>query len=87
MEFKARQKLMIRSKVFKALAHPTRLFMVEELAKGRKCVGDLTALVEADASTVSKHLSILRQAGIVRDEKAGVQVFYDAGGRDRIGSN
>ena len=65
-----------RAKVIKALAHPTRLFIVDELSRGEKCVLDLTEQVGADMSTVSKHLTILKNAGIVRDEKRGLQVFY-----------
>ncbi len=68
--------LLARTRVIKALAHPTRLFIVEELEKGERCVCDLTAMIGADVSTVSKHLSILRQAGIVVDDKRGNQVFY-----------
>ena len=45
---------------------------------GEKCVGDLTAIVGSDPSTVSKHLSIMRAAGIVVDDKRGLQVFYSA---------
>ncbi len=65
-----------RSKVMKALAHPTRLFIVDELSRGERCVCDLTEKIGADVSTVSKHLSVLKRAGIVRDDKRGVQVFY-----------
>ena len=65
-----------RARVLKALAHPTRLFIVEELEGGERCVCDLTALIGADVSTVSKHLSVLKQAGIVADDKRGNQVFY-----------
>ena len=65
-----------RARVFKALGHPTRLFMVNELSRGERCVCHLTEMVGADMSTVSKHLAVLRQAGIVRDEKRGNQVFY-----------
>ena len=68
--------LIARTRVIKALAHPTRLFIVEELEKGERCVCDLTALIGADMSTVSKHLSLLRQAGIIEDDKRGNQVFY-----------
>lgn len=50
--------------------------MVEELARGERCVCELTELVGADISTVSRHLSILKGAGIVRDEKRGNQVYY-----------
>jgi ArsR family transcriptional regulator len=58
------------------MAHPTRLFIIEELEKEERCVCDLTKMVGADVSTVSKHLSVLRQAGIVYDDKRGNQVFY-----------
>lgn len=69
-------KLSLRASVFKALSHPTRLFIVDELAKESRCVGDLTKLIGADVSTVSRHLSVLKSAGIVRDEKRGMQVYY-----------
>lgn len=61
----------------KALAHPTRLFIVDELSRhGERCVCELTDLVGADISTVSKHLSLLKAAGIVEDDKRGNMVFY-----------
>jgi len=65
-----------RARIVKALAHPTRLFMVDELSRGERCVCELTRMVGADMSTVSKHLAVLRSAGIVEDEKRGSQVFY-----------
>jgi DNA-binding transcriptional ArsR family regulator len=65
-----------RAKVLKAMAHPTRLFIIEELEKSEQNVCDLTAMIGADISTVSKHLSVLKQAGIVLDDKRGNQVFY-----------
>lgn len=65
-----------RARVLKALAHPTRLFIVDVLSSGERCVCELTEMVGADISTVSKHLSLLKNAGIVRDEKRGAQVFY-----------
>jgi len=65
-----------RAKIMKALAHPTRLFIVDELARQEKCVCELTGLVGADTSTISKHLSLLKEAGIVEDDKRGAQVFY-----------
>ncbi|MUM77459.1 metalloregulator ArsR/SmtB family transcription factor [Pseudodesulfovibrio sp. F-1] len=60
----------------KALGHPSRLRIVEELSRGERCVCDLTQLIGHDISTVSKHLSVLRKAGIVVDDKRGLQVFY-----------
>ncbi|MEW6336808.1 MAG: ArsR/SmtB family transcription factor [Acidobacteriota bacterium] len=68
--------LKARSAVFKALGHPTRLFIVEELSRGERCVCELTAMVGADISTVSKHLALLKAAGLVDDDKRGAQVFY-----------
>jgi ArsR family transcriptional regulator len=68
--------LAARAAVMKALAHPTRLFIVDELSRGERCVRELTEKIGADVSTVSKHLSVLKRAGIVRDDKRGVQVFY-----------
>jgi ArsR family transcriptional regulator len=65
-----------RAAVIKAMGHPTRLFIVDELSRGERCVCELTAMVGADTSTVSKHLSVLKNVGIVQDEKRGAQVFY-----------
>lgn len=65
-----------RAAVVKALAHPSRLLIVDELSRGERCVCELTDLVGSDISTVSKHLAVLRKAGIVQDEKRGLQVFY-----------
>lgn len=65
-----------RAKIIKALAHPSRLYIVDELSRGERCVCELTKLVGADISTVSKHLSVLRSAGIVRDEKRANLVYY-----------
>jgi DNA-binding transcriptional ArsR family regulator len=65
-----------RAHILKALAHPTRLFIVEELARGERCVCELQEMVGSDMSTVSKHLAQLRQAGLVVVDKRGTQVFY-----------
>jgi len=65
-----------RARIIKAMAHPTRLFLVDVLSRGEKCVCELTDMVGADSSTVSKHLAQLRNAGIVQDEKRGSQVYY-----------
>ena len=65
-----------RAKVMKALAHPSRLFIVDELSRGERCVCELTEMIGADVSTVSKHLALLKRAGVVLDERRGQQVFY-----------
>jgi len=67
----------VRASVIKAMAHPTRLFIVDNLAEGDLCVNDLTKKIGADMSTVSKHLSILKNAGIVQTRKEGTQVYYN----------
>jgi DNA-binding transcriptional ArsR family regulator len=71
-----RQRLKNQAAILKALAHPTRLLLVEELAQGPRCVCDLTRAAGVDISTVSRHLAQLRHAGIVEDDKQGLQVFY-----------
>jgi DNA-binding transcriptional ArsR family regulator len=52
------------------------LYIVDQLAKGEKCVCELNEMIDADISTVSKHLAVLKNVGIVRDDKRGTQVFY-----------
>lgn len=65
-----------RATVFKAMGHPSRMLILEALAEGPKNVGELTELVGSDISTVSKHLSVLRGAGVVADEARGRAVYY-----------
>ena len=77
MDAKSLAKYESRARIIKAMAHPTRLFLVDELAQnGERCVCELTEMVGADMSTVSRHLAILKGAGIVEDERRGAQVFY-----------
>lgn len=76
MDANTRARLEARAKVIKAMGHPTRLFIVDELSRQERCVCELTEMIGADVSTVSKHLTVLRNAGIVQDEKRGTMVFY-----------
>ncbi len=76
MNSRTRARYVARANVMKALAHPTRLFIVDQLAEGERCVCELTEMVNADVSTVSRHLAVLKGAGIVDDDKRGTQVFY-----------
>jgi DNA-binding transcriptional ArsR family regulator len=69
-------KFKAQARVFKALAHPGRLLMVDELSRGERCVCELAALVGSEMPTVSRHLSELRNAGIVADDKRGSRVYY-----------
>lgn len=76
MDETSRARFEARAKIVKALGHPSRLAMIDELSRGQRCVCELRELVGADLSTVSKHLTLLKNAGIVEDDKRGVQVFY-----------
>ena len=77
MDAKTQARYELRAGIIKALAHPARLLMVDKLGgAGEMCVCELTELVGSDMSTVSKHLTILKQAGIVETEKRGSMVFY-----------
>ena len=64
------------AKVSKALAHPSRLFIVHKLAEQEYCVQDLTKMIGVDISTVSKHLAVLHNAGIIAKEKRGNCIYY-----------
>ena len=76
MDTKTQARLTTRANIFKALAHPSRLLIVEQLGQKERCVCELTEMIGADMSTVSKHLSVLKAAGIIEDDKRGLQVFY-----------
>lgn len=64
------------SETFKALSDPNRLRIVMMLKTKPLCVCEISAILELANSTVSKHLSILRQAGFIVDEKSGRWVNY-----------
>ena len=72
----AQAKYKNQARIIKALAHPTRLFIVDELSRGERSVRELTDMIGVEMPTVSRHLSILRDAGILADDKRGLQVFY-----------
>jgi len=65
-----------RVKIIKAMAHTTRLLIIDELTKNKLCVSELHELIGGDMSTVSKHLSILKNARLIIDNKQGNQIFY-----------
>ncbi len=76
MNEKKQAQYIARANIIKAIAHPSRLFIIEELNKSEKCVNELTEMIGADTSTVSKHLSVLKNAGLVFDEKRGNSIYY-----------
>ena len=65
-----------RSSIVKAMAHPSRLLIMEALMQGEHCVNDLTEMAGCDVSTLSKHLAVMKKAGLLICEKRGLQVFY-----------
>ena len=69
-------RLAAHAAIIKALAHPSRLLIVEELAKRPRCVCDLTKLIGARMPTVSNHLTVLKHAGIIQHERRGTQLIY-----------
>jgi ArsR family transcriptional regulator len=70
------EKLERSAAVFKALSHPARIYIVERLLEKEHCVGELTGLVGMEMPTVSKHLSILKGAGIIASRKESNNVYY-----------
>jgi len=65
-----------RARITKALGHPTRLLLLDALREKELCVGEMTELVGADQSTISKHLAILKDAGLVGMEKKGAMSVF-----------
>lgn len=75
----AMQNLESKARIYKALGHPTRLFMIEYLNRnGKCCVCELTELLDFDISTISKHLDVLKRAGLVQSKKEGQMVIYES---------
>lgn len=62
--------------VIKAMAHPTRLLILNSLKKKELCVCELRDLVGDDISTVSRHLLVLRNAGLVAARREGNRLYY-----------
>lgn len=62
--------------MIKALAHPSRLLILEAISDQERCVQDLRDLIGADISTVSKHLAVMKKAGLVVSRKDGLKQYY-----------
>ncbi len=61
----SKEDLKEKAQIFKALAHPIRLYIVEVLLSGERCVNDIKDLFEATQPNISQHLNILKYTGIV----------------------
>lgn len=65
-----------KADIFQALAHPTRIAMVEYLQTNELTVTDLCAKVGVEQANASQHLAVLRNKYIVQTRKEGNQIFY-----------
>ena len=66
----------IRAKIIKAMAHPVRLMIIDFLKKKERSFSEIFDLFELDKSMVSKHLLVLKEAGIVSSKKNGADMIY-----------
>jgi ArsR family transcriptional regulator len=71
-----------KAEIFQALAHPTRIAILEELRDGELAAGTIIERLGMEQANVSQHLAVLRSKQIVVNRKAGNQVFYSV--RDRL---
>lgn len=76
MDEKTLRRYELRAEMFKALAHPVRILMLERLRERPWCVCELAAAVGIEKSVASKHLSQLKNVGLIADEKRGTLVEY-----------
>ena len=65
-----------KAEFFKALGHPARLVILEQLRTGEKSVNELQAVLGIDQSSVSQQLAVLRNKNIVESRKEGTTVYY-----------
>lgn len=66
----------MKADIIKALAHPLRLAIVDYLRDGEQCVCDIAKHVGSERSNVSRHLSVMVEAGVLEHRKEGLMVFY-----------
>ena len=66
----------IKAELFRALAHPARIRVLELLAEGERSVGEMQPLVGIESSHLSQQLAVLRRAGLVDTRKEGSSVYY-----------
>jgi ArsR family transcriptional regulator, arsenate/arsenite/antimonite-responsive transcriptional repressor len=64
------------AQLFRALADRTRLRIVNLLSRGSLCVCDIQRILEQPQSSVSRHLALLKSAGLIRDRRDGMRTFY-----------
>jgi ArsR family transcriptional regulator len=65
-----------KAEIFRGLAHPTRIAIIDALRDGELPAGKLMAMLQVEQSNLSQHLAVLRSQHIVVNRKAGNQVYY-----------
>ena len=74
---KSRQLLFERqAEIAKAIAHPLRIAIVNFLKDGEQCVCDIAEHIGSERSNVSRHLSVMANAGLLEYHKEGLKVIY-----------
>ena len=76
MSLEMREKNELRAEVLKALANITRVCLIEKLKEGPQSVNELSAKIEESSSITSRHLGVLKKAGLIEDRKQGTTVVY-----------
>ena len=66
----------LKAEMFQALAHPTRIAILEQLRDGELSAGKLTEQLGLEQANASQHLAVLRSKQIIVNRKKGNQVFY-----------
>lgn len=66
----------LTAELFKALAHPARVEIIDFLRNGEQCVCDIIARLEMEQSNVSQHLAVLKKQYLVTSRKDGLRVMY-----------
>lgn len=65
-----------KAAIFKALSNPVRLQIIDILLEGEKCVCEITEILKCEQPHISKSLSKLKSAGLIKDRKDGLNVYY-----------
>jgi ArsR family transcriptional regulator len=74
----------VKAELFKALANPARIRVLEVLSGGERSVSELQPLVGIESSHLSQQLGVLRRAGLVTTRKSGTTVYYSITDHDLI---
>jgi len=66
-----------QAEILKALAHPLRIAILDFLKDGEQCVCDIARYIDSEQSNVSRHLSVMVNAGVLESRKEGLKVMYE----------